>query len=317
MSSPGVEGPPPEYTVNERLPHALHECRNVDEFCLRFEDLTACPVSSIANDITPPELPKAIFLVGSLPLGMATSDSDIDMIVLVDSKAALLNQQRSIANSDQHLEFFNEGDSLLAGMFLTMKAGILMDLQVAITPAIHQIQNRLRRRGPELSENEIRILGRLGTGWLLWQSEDYLGRNGVILNDPALGVYCCTRHFVSALLHRRKAVKALDLGDPVLGMMLGRSSVELAYLAYFSSEGYPYLGPKWPALIGHARGASERVNRHPLLKQGIRLLFPCDAASAAQYLRDVQEFHCSMKALIEQKLMFRIAFRACPQIDPG
>jgi len=261
MKSSGAQTSSSQYNVDERAPHTLYQCRDAEEFCLRFEAVTGCPVQQIPDDVVSSTAPKAIFLVGSVPLGMATSSSDLDLVVLVDSRNALLNRDVSMANTHQQLEFSNDADPLLAGMFLSLKAGILLDVQVAITPMIHCIQRRLRRKGPELSENEIRTLGRLGTGWLLWQSDSYLEGNAVVLSDPALNVYCCTKNLVSALIHRRKALKALDFEDMVLALNLGRSSVELAYLAYFASEGLPYLGAKWPAQIGHAHAAQQRVER--------------------------------------------------------
>jgi hypothetical protein len=54
-----------------------------------------------------------------------------------------------------------------------------------------------------------------------------------------------------------------------------------------------------------------------LLKEGVQLLFPdkgMDAGQAAQYLVRVAEFLTSMRAMIEEKRLFRIAFYACPQI---
>jgi hypothetical protein len=318
MSSPHAQESSSRYGVDPGTPHTFHDCHNVDEFRRRFEEATGCPVQHTVDDIVAETAPKALFLVGSIPLGMASSASDIDFIALVDSRNALLNREGSIANNDRQLEFSNETDALLAGMFLLQKAGVYLDVQVAITPEIHRVYSRLRRRGPELSESEIRTLGRLGTGWLLWQSEGYLERNRTVLSDPMLGVYCCTKNFVSALIHRRKALKALDGDDIVLALHLGRSSVELAYLAYFASEGMPYLGAKWPAQVGHAREASERLSRHPLLKQGTPLLFPsCQPGlTSAHYLRDTGDFLTSMRRLIEQKTLFRIAFEACPQIGP-
>jgi Nucleotidyltransferase domain len=318
MSVSHAENASSGYSVDERAPHSLHECRGAAEFRLHFEATTGCPVHTLADDVVSPSAPKALFLVGSLPLGMATSGSDIDLIVLIDDRKDLLRGDHSIANSEQQMVFSNDSDPLMAGMHLMLRAGILIDLQVAITPAIHEVQRRLRRRGPELSENEVRTLGRLGTGWLLWESEGYLERNAVLLDDAALRVYCCTRNFVSALIHRRKALKAVDLDDFVLATHLGRSSVELAYLAYFASEGLPYLGAKWPAQIGHARGASKRLAEHPVLKEGIRLLFPaCEPrrSVALGYLEAVAEFLTRIQALIERQVLFRIAFQACPQIE--
>jgi hypothetical protein len=160
-------------------------------------------------------------------------------------------------------------------------------------------------------------LGRLSRGWLLWQSEGFLQSNAISLQDPALDVYCSTRSFVDAEIFRRKAGKVLDLMDIPLALHLGRASVEMAYVAYFASEGYSYLGQKWLAQLGHAYGAAQRVSRHPLLKQSLHLLFPrCESSreEAAQYLQAVSGFLHSMRELIEQKTLFRIAFHACPQI---
>jgi len=305
------------YNVIEPASHSLHACRNVDEFLPQFEAAVQCRVQNIADHVIAPGAPKAILLVGSLPLGMANSGSDIDLFVLVDSRSALhVDEQRGI-NSDQRLEFANDSDALLAGEFAALSSGLLVDLHVVITPTIRNIYRRLRRKGPELTEGEVRTLGRLSTAWLLWQSEDYLKQHDVVLKNDVLNVYCCTKHFVSALVHRRKAEQALDLNDTPLALHLARISVEAAYLAYFAREGMPFLGSKWPAQISRAREAAERCARHPLLTQGRRLLFPTftsSTAEAAVYLREVRVFIAAMQSLIEEKVLFRIAFRACAQI---
>jgi hypothetical protein len=298
--------------------HSLHECTTPEAFLSRFEAATGCSVRNVADSIVAPDAEKAVFVVGSIPLGMGTSASDVDFIVLVDSKSKLLSQKQGVsANTNQHLAFANESSSLVVGTYVTLTNGIAVEVQVAVTESIGKIYKRLRGRGPELSTSEINTLGRLSTGWLLWQSESYVERNAVTLKDPALDVWCATRNFVSALIIRRKAMGSRDLMDIPLAFHLGRASVEMAYLAYFASEGLCYLGDKWLAQIGHARGAAERIRRHPLLKQSVHLLFPVCGTSqleATQYLQEVSEFLTAMRDLIEQKTLFRIAFHACPQI---
>jgi hypothetical protein len=304
-------------SVLDPVAHSLHHSRSAEEFVLDFEAAIGAPIESVANRVIEPSTPKAIFLVGSLPLGMATRSSDIDLIVMIDDKAALLAV--NAVNSDQHLDFSNESDALLAGMFVSMKRGVLIDLQVAIAPAVLAVHRRLRRRGPELSESEVRTLGRLSSGWLLWQSRDYLKGTDLDLHDPAFHVYCCTKKYVEALNQVRKAEKSLEIEDIALALYLGRSSVEMAYLAYFASEGLSYLGVKWLAQLGHARESAARIARSPLLKDGIGLLFPVFAATPAgvtAYLRAVREFHVAIRALVAQKRLFRIAFDTCPQIGP-
>ena len=319
MSSGNAEPVARQYTSMDRGTHSLHESRGPQDFCQRFEVATGRSVQQVVDKVISSTAPRAVFVAGSLPLGMATSGSDVDLIVLVDSNAVLVNGESHIANNAQQLEFHNQNDALLAGIFLSMNEGVLVDLHVALTPTIHGIYRRLRGRGPELNETEIRTLGRINTGWLLWQSEGYLERNPEVLRDPALDVYCCTKHFVSALHEIAKAHRAVGCTDFTLALQLGRLAVELAYLAYFASEGMPYLGSKWLAQIGHARGAAERVRRHPLLQEGSRLLFPVYTSNSREtngYLQAVAEFLTAMRNLMEQKTLFRIAFQACPQVHP-
>jgi hypothetical protein len=117
----------------------------------------------------------------------------------------------------------------------------------------------------------------------------------------------------------QKARKAVELKDLPLALHLGRASVESAYLAYLASEGFSYLGMKWPAQVSQARGAQERVSRHPMLGQGLPLLFPTytlDGADILKYLQAVASWIVCLRKQIEQKVMFRIAFETCPQIHP-
>jgi hypothetical protein len=307
-----------DYSVTEPAPHSLHECTGAEDFCRRFEHATGQSILQVTHQLVEAGAPQAVFLVGSVPLGMATPGSDIDIIVVVDGKTALLARDTlSHTNTRQRLAFLNDSDSLRVGMSLAVINGITVDIAVVVASSVQQIQARLRHKGPELSEVEIMTLGRLATGWLLWQSDGYLLRNALTLTDPALAVHCSTRNFVSALGFRQKGLRALDLGDLPLALHLGRSSVEMAYLAYFASEGLSYLGAKWLAQIGHGRDAAARLSRHPLLQEGVRFLFPAfvsDPVAVRSYLQEASGFLTSMRSLIEQRTRFRIAFMACPLI---
>jgi hypothetical protein len=240
----------------------LYRSRDVQDFSGRFQASTGHSVRQVADRVVVAAAPKAIFLTGSLPLGMASSGSDIDFVVLVDDKLALQTSEggRSV-NSSQHLAFFNESDVLRAGLFNTVMKGITVEVTVVLTPGLKRIQARLRSRGPELSESEMMIVGRLATGWRLWQSDGYLERQGLVLNDPAFDLYCCTRNFTFALIYRRKAMAALEAVDIPLALHFGRLSVEMVYVSYFASEGLSYLGPKWLAQLGGFRTVGMRVTR--------------------------------------------------------
>ena len=306
------------FSIVNPAPHALHECQTAADFSAGFSELTGFDVRHVADHVLNPSAARAIFLVGSIPLGLGTSASDLDFIVLIEHRAQLVGQGvgESI-NTDQKLSFRNEGDSLLGGDFITVVRGVQIDITVALVPALNAVHARLRSKGPELSENEIRTLSRIATGWCLWQNEGYLQRRGVVTKDSALDVYCATRNLVLAQLYRRKAAKALELGDVTLTSYLGRSSVEHAYLAYLASEGFAFVGPKWVAQIGRPTGALGKVMGPSLLGQSLPLLFPAYGASVSssrQYLQDVSDFLLAMEALITKKTLFRIAFTACPQL---
>jgi hypothetical protein len=210
MESAGLETSRSHFNVLDPAPHTLYECRTAGEFRTRFEATTGRRVQQITADLLERGTPHALFGVGSIPLGMGTRGSDVDLIVLVDSKEAVSNGTESTVNDSQRASFVNETDALVAATFMQLQEGVLVEVQVALTPAIRSIYARLRRRSPELSETEIRILGRIRTGWLLWETEGYLERNSINWNDRALPVYCCTRNFVTALTHQRKAEKALE-----------------------------------------------------------------------------------------------------------
>jgi hypothetical protein len=306
-----------QFSLVAPAPHSLHECISAREFCSAFEALIGMRTAQIADEFVLPTSERAIFLVGSHPLGMATSGSDIDLIVLISSEADLRRHRSGVeSNTNQFLAFCSES-SLVAASFVKLICGVAVEVQAVVTPAIERIRSRLRRRGPELTESEIMNLSRLSTGWLLWESPGYLQRSGVAVTDSALDVYCSTRYYVSALILRRKGLRACEIGDIPLAFHLGRASVEMAYLSYFASEGYSYLGAKWMAQIGRARGAAERVKRHPRLLEGVPMLFPSlqiNLQAAAEYLRNASEFVASIRDLIEQKTLYRIAFNACPQI---
>ena len=317
MNPPDPQASRSQYNVLDPAPHTLYECQSAEEFLARFEATTGLRVETITQGLIKDGTPTAIFLVGSIPLGMGTRGSDVDIVVLVDSKEALANDQERIVNDSQQASFLNEADPLIAGTFIQLHEGILVEVQVAITSAIRNVYARLRRRSPELGETETRILGRLKAGWLLWESEGYLKHTSIDWSDRTLAVYCCTRNFVTALTHQRKAAKALELRDLTLALHLGRASAEMAYLAYFASEGLMYLGVKWLAQLGFAREAGARLARHPALKENLHLLFPVFHSTldeATQYQQDVGEFLNSMRNLIEKQIIFRIAFKACIQI---
>ena len=127
MTTMDAEPQTRRYTTMDRGSHSLHECLDGEDLSARFQSLTGRSIKDVVDAVVSADTPKAIFAVGSLPLGMGTSGSDVDLIVLVDGRDALLGAAGEVANKPEQLAFASESDPVLAGVFLNMFEGILME----------------------------------------------------------------------------------------------------------------------------------------------------------------------------------------------
>lgn len=307
-----------QYTFAQKASHDIHASRTVEQFCARFELETKCHPANLVDNILRPDRRRAIFVAGSMPMGLATSISDIDFIVVVDSQDAIIPGAASTRNSDSALAFSNDADPLSIGHFIHLINGIEVDINIVLMSRIEAIAHRLKLPGPELSDAEVLTLGRLKKAWLVSKSDGFMDDWDAFLSSYSFEVFCATRHFWLSLKMLEKARKAASMGDFPVALYLARLSTECGYLSYFASRGYCALGTKWLKFVAvfdfQGDGGAKQ-----LFNESIPLMFPryhMDAAELERHLEDIGRFLRATREAIETDVRFKIAFAVCPQIYP-
>jgi hypothetical protein len=296
----------------------LHECADREQLRAELEKCTGVPVAQLLRDIVAPGTANAIFVVGSIPLGLATGGSDVDLIAVIDDKQRILPSAVHGRNTDVAFSYVNDADALLAGNFLRLHNGIQVDVTVAIWPSVCAVYERLRRPGPELAEQEIRVVSRLQTGWLLAASQPFEGADARLKAERVLDIHCSTRSFVFAVIYREKGIKALAAGQLDVATQYGRQAVEMACASYLASEGLSYLGDKWLAFLRRGSRTIKHSLPQSLRDNAAALLFPElkeESRRVESYHARVTGFLTEMRNVIVAKPVFRIAFQACALID--
>jgi hypothetical protein len=315
-SSPSAGG---VHTFARKRHHSIHESKTPDQFCLAFEAQTNCSVRQIADAFIMPNAEYETFLVGSLPLGLGTGLSDIDLIVLIDSREALLEQALRTKNSRSFVSFSNDANPLSAGHLIYLVNGIEIEMNFILRPNVLGILKRLRAQGPELTEDEVLILGRLRTGWLVTKSPKCPYDDDSLLSDRTFDVYCATRAYVFAEKFLEKARKCASEGDLLQSMHLARIAVEKSYDSFFASRGFPSLGVKWLQFLrqNSFMPSANSTGSLTVFKDNVWLLFPDSRMSGSAltgYLDAVHGFVARTRDVIEEDRLHKIAFSVCPQI---
>ena len=307
-----------QYTFTDKPSHDIHTSRNVEQFCTRFEMETKRHPSSLVDDILRPDQKRAVFVAGSMTMGLATGISDIDFIVLVDSRDAILPEAISKKNSDSALTFSNDSDPLSIGHFIHLINGIEVDINIVLASRVDAVTHSLMLPGPELSDGEVLTIGRLKKAWLIDKTDGFLDRWDEFLSDTSFEVLCATRFYWMSLKMLEKARKAAAMQDFPLALYLARISAECVYWSYFASRGFCALGTKWLKFVTVFDFNGDDEARR-LFSDSVPLVFPrfhMDVAELAQHFGSVVHFQRSARETIEKDIRFKIAFAVCPQIYP-
>jgi len=281
-----------------KRPHGLHLCQNAEDFRAAFEAALGQSIGAFLSELTSGAKWRAVTLAGSIPEGIASEVSDIDLMVVLDTEVP-----PSLAQSDTVSAKATPGGVEL-GVIDGVFAGMEIDVAFISLSRLVALCAALARGGVTLREEDIRVLDRIKRGWVL-DDDDCLDRLPAVTASRNLEIYCTTNYYSIALKRLEDAVAAEER-DPILSRHLARLCVEQAFYAYLASRGHCYLSAKWPALIQHRMGGSP-------VGDGLDLLFP-GATELRGYLRDVQRLARTIRDLIEQDTAFRIAFDFCPQI---
>jgi len=124
-------------------------------------------------------------------------------------------------------------------------------------------------------------LGRLSTGWLLWQSDDYLPACRAL--SCATDLLISTQPMALFIQPHLSAQAGRALSSVTSAITPARrTSVEAAYLAYFASEGHAISGSEVAGADRSRHRRGRQVKRNPLLLKGSNL-FPRYKTTARWY----------------------------------
>jgi hypothetical protein len=301
--------------VDQKKPHSLHLCRTPAEFLASFERTAGRSVDAFVERFARLDRVAASLLVGSIPLGIGSSASDIDIVVLIDGASALRDDAR--IDEDENIVFTGRSDdettALVLAEVIAMLGGVEVHLEFILASRIAEWAKQVTEARVSLAAQQVRILGRIKTGWVLSARESSDDVCGALMRDNSLEVHCAVTSFVYALQDLEDARVALA-GNVPLALHLGRSCVERCFASCFATKGFAHLGSKWLRFLKTADESLRRV-----ADAGVPLLFPPlgDRAHAESYLNDVADFSAIARDAIQRDTAFRVAFRMCPQIyDP-
>jgi len=204
---------------------------------------------------------------------------------------------------------------MLATHMICLLNGVEVEVTFVLAPSVLRVLKRLQAQGPELTEEEIALLGRIRTGWTVSERRAEIDLQSILRADRALDVYCATRNYVFAQKYLEKARKSATDGDSLTSIYLARTAVEQSYRSYFASRGFASLGAKWVQFL-QAFDFGSPANRS-LFRRCVALLFPVAdmrGAGLDDYLAQVNDFLSSTRTAIEADPLHKIAFSACPQI---
>ena len=301
--------------VDRKKSHSLHLCKTPAEFLASFERTAGQTVAAFVERFASADRIAASLLVGSIPLGIGSSASDVDIVALIDDASALRDETR--IEDDENIVFTGRSDdqttALVLAEVIAFLGGVEVHLEFILASRVGEWAKQATESRVSLAAQQVRILGRVKTGWVLSSRESSDGVCGALMRDNSLEVHCAVTSFVYALQDLEDARVALA-GNVPLALHLGRSCVERCFAACFATKGFAHLGSKWLRFL---KTADESLRG--LADAGVPLLFPSlgDRASAESYLNDVAELTALARDVIQRDTAFRVAFRMCPQIyDP-
>lgn len=306
--------------TTEKRRHNLHACRTSRAFERAFEQLVGQSVEQFLRHDLHFDVPiRAALLVGSIPLGIATDSSDIDIMLLVERSPALRIPKRHEA----HGVMFSGAqkaadDSLLLGNVVAMANHVEVDVVVVAFEALRVLAEDVVAGGVALTTQQIRLLGRALSGWVLTEPRDLDPALNRLKETRALEIFCVLHYLVAAWKHLEKAQAALP-DRPGLASHLAREAVEAAFASLLASRGDVAPGFKWPARLEQEGYTTLDPSLTTVRGNGLELLFPKDALSltgARSYIADVEMLVQRVTRALKQDSVLHISIQACPQLSP-
>ncbi|GLZ50076.1 hypothetical protein Acsp06_62610 [Actinomycetospora sp. NBRC 106375] len=297
--------------------HSLHASRNAADFSARLVAETGATPSHLVRRFVGLEHPKEIVLAGSIPQGVGTEVSDVDLLVITD--ASQYGDRSPETQADvvySGLVLGEESPVVLSTVALA--AGVEIDFAVVDADRLAALIRRLSSESLLLTAPQIQLLSGVKSGWPLIEPDRTTPHAEGLTND-SLEIRCTVRYYVAALKALEDALAATQ-DDERLVWHLSRLCIERGFRAYFASVHHPHLGDKWLRFMSHhLRSPDDRkaARFRDVAQRGSELLMRGggDPDRCDEHLRDVREWLDSLRGLLAEDLRYGVALRLSPQLD--
>jgi hypothetical protein len=303
--------------LDYKRPHTLHNADGPDDFLVRFRAECGQDLLAVAKGVLPTAPIVSCIVGGSIPLGIATGVSDIDVIILIDGDHVDIDRGVTTASMFQASVTGDPAELALANA-VVMLGHVEVDFMVVSLQRVAVLGERVARSGILLTRAETRLLSRIKSGWVVIGGNDMRRRCASLFDDNSFELHCMVSNLVFSFKAYEDATAALS-DSTALATYLGCVAVERAFDSYFAGAGYTSLGDKWIRLLNRqlkSRPCTDTVV-HTLTK-GLTLMFPehdGSVSKAQQYLREVAAFVSDVKRALESDLVHKVAFAATKQLD--
>jgi hypothetical protein len=298
--------------------HTLYSAASPEEFCRRFAEQTGAEPWWHPSIMLPGGRLKGLVLGGSIPLGIGSAASDIDLIAVLDLPESV-PQGFPARDGVVSTTYSGVGTPKAFANLVLIDGAVEIDIVFLALERLEEMHRLARRPAGPLNPSDLRLLSMSKHGWVLQDSPNFAAFLEMLRNDHVLVMKATVSKFIFALKALEDA-RAAVADNAVLALHLGRSCVDWTVQGYYASQGILHLGEKWLRLASAPRLAG--INQIPagLLSRAQHLLFPAfsqDRTEAARYLHDVARFAADVKAFIERNPRLKAAFALSAQVgDP-
>lgn len=306
-------------TARNKRPHELFRCMDPKAFARDFSEATGEDVGAVARRASGINAITGVVLGGSIPLGIGTSVSDVDLLVLTDPQIALELPPSGTGGVLHAGEFSTVRKGLVRGEVVMLCAGIEVNCQLLSQTALADAAAQLEKGRISQTPHEFGHLSRLRTGWVLDGETAMTKTLAPLRTRNTLDLHCSAWYLVAARLGIEDARAALE-DSLLLAQHLARGAVEHGVLAWFGSQGFGYVGSKWLRALEPARAATPLGKAAASLPGRTvlpELLFPssaADKATAAAYVNASDSYVGKLRKEMESDRRFAVAFALSPQL---
>jgi len=257
-----------EKIIKTKTKHHLHQCKNSEELlkALRSNNID---LNAIVHEYLKPETNASIIVTGSIAEGTGNSESDLDILVLLNSDSEF-KASRNVIN----LEYGNSLEVLL------YKNGIEINIDYMSRNRLNNLIESFLSIAPALYDprdmeslliigwEDLQFLHRLKNGWVIENKEmAHLWQDEFMVD--LLPIYSAVKDYFEGIELLEDAISALS-GPRRSAIYMGRKCIEFGMFSLLAKNGFTSQSKKW---IIHWCEKLKNDQAYPLLEKGCNLLF--------------------------------------------